>query len=161
MTQKVTSEEKLTAAASDSEAFGAARLAHILEANASESGKQSAFDCLELWASYPDRIEPLYAAALLLHQSGNAHLGLLVAEYATTMRLRPFGNTSWPLQDEAAGWQLDLLYARLLVLVGRVSEAMAHYGSVLSRCDLASRKQVAEEVSEVARQLPLCDVRIA
>jgi len=161
MSDKALSEQQLVAAAIDPDAFGAAQLAHILNANSAESSHQSAFDCLELWGNYPDHIEPLFAAAKLLYERGNAHLGLMVAEYATTMRERPRGNAQWPLFEEATGWQLDLLYARLLVLVGRATEAMAHYGSVLAECGTALRRQLADEVASVARQLPLCDVRSA
>lgn len=161
MTDKADSERSLTVAAVDAGALGAAQLAHILHANGPESSKQSAFDCLELWGAHPDRIEPLYAAATLLYQSGNDHLGVMVAEYATTMRRRPASIPAWPLHDEATGWQMDLLYARLLVRVGRVSEAMAHYGSVLANCGAASRKELADEVASVSRRLPLCDVRPA
>lgn len=161
MTKRAPSEQQLAAAAIDSDSFGAVQLAHILNANSDESGRQSAFDCLELWGSHPDHIEPLYAAATLLYESGDVHLGLMVAEYATTMRERPRGNSPWPLHDEATGWRMDLLYARLLVKVGRVAEAMAHYGSVLARCEASLRRELADEVASIARQLPLCDVRSA
>lgn len=161
MSDKAPSEQQLVAAATDPDSFGAAQLAHILNANSAESGRQSAFDCLELWGNYPDHMEPLYAAANLFYESGNSHLGLMVAEYATTMRERPRGNAQWPLHDEATGWRLDLLYARLLVQVGRVAEAMAHYGSVLASCEVTMRRELADEVASVARRLPLCDVRSA
>jgi len=161
MTKRAPSEQQLAAAAIDSDSFGAAQLAHILNANDQGSWRQSAFDCLELWGSHPNHIEPLYAAATLLYKSGDVHLGLMVAEYATTMRERPRGNSPWPLHDEATGWRMDLLYARLLVKVGRVAEAMAHYGSVLANCEVASRRELADEVASIARQLPLCDVRSA
>lgn len=161
MTDKANSERNLTVAAIDAGALGAAQLAHILHSNSPESSRQSAFDCLELWGAHHDHIEPLYAAAMLLYQSGNDHLGLMVAEYATTMRRRPPSNPKWPLHDEATGWQMELLYARLLVRVGRVSEAMAHYGSVLANCGASARPALADEVASVARQLPLCDVHTA
>ncbi len=158
--KEVPSEQDLATSANDAEAFGGVQLARILSANDDESARQSAFDCLELWGTYPDHIEPLYAAARLLHQCGSTHLGLMVAEYATTMRARSTTGSPWPLSEEATGWQMDLLYARLLVTVGRVSEAMAFFGSVLSSCDPSTRRDVADEVAIAARQLELCRVRV-
>lgn len=155
------SENQLVAAAANSDGLASAQLARIITANSQGSGRQSAFDCLELWGDHPDHVEPLYAAASLFYESGNVHLGLMVLEYATTMRVRPQGNSSWPLHEEATGWQMDLLYARLLVQADRTAEAMAYYGSVLVNCGDALRPQITDEVTSAAQKLPLVDVRTA
>lgn len=151
-------EKRLSGAAADHDALGAERLVLILE-QSSEGFRQAAFDCLELWGGHPGRIEALYAAALMFYECNELYLGLLAAEYATTMRARPSTGTQWPFHREATGWHLDLLYARLLVLVGRIAEAMAHYGTVLSKCDSVVRKDLVDEVMNASKGLDLAVVQ--
>jgi hypothetical protein len=141
-------EKRLSGAAADHDALGAERLVLILE-QSSEGFRQAAFDCLELWGGHPGRIEALYAAALMFYECNDA----------TTMRARPSTGTQWPFHREATGWHLDLLYARLLVLVGRIAEAMAHYGTVLSKCDSVVRKDLVDEVMNASKGLDLAVVQ--
>ncbi len=138
--------------------LGAARLGCVIDSKVPLSLRQSGFDCLEVWANHPNRIEPLYAAALLFFENNDVHLALLSAEFAMSIRVKPEMSKRWPLHVEATGWQLELLYARLLVRKGDVSDSMAHYASVLLRCDDAVRRTVRDEVLLASQHLQLCQV---
>lgn len=151
-------ERRLACAATDADALGAVQLANILESKNDFSLTQSAFDCLELWGNHPNHIEPIYAAASIFYEGRNIHLGLMASEYAMAMRATPANRNNWPLHKEATGWQLELLYARLLVLTDRVHEAMAHFGSVLVACDEIKRREVSEEVVVASQRLSLCEL---
>lgn len=157
MDSKGVSDQELSSSAVDPEAFGAAQLRLMLEVNRGHSPALTAFDCLELWGSYPNQPEPLYAASLLFLEADRPHLALLVVEFAMTLRAAS-SDVCWPLRCEAAGWQMELLYARLLVTVGRVPEAMPHFGAVLLDCDDAIRREVAAEIAVAAQRLPLCEL---
>ena len=139
---------------------GAVRLGYAIESKEYLSLRQSAFHCLEVWGDYPNHIEPLYAAALLFSENNDVHLALLAAEYAMSIRVRPQLFNRWPFQDESTGWQLELLYARLLVRKDCVADAMAHYGSVLSSCEDSARETIKEEVLLASRRLPLCKASV-
>jgi hypothetical protein len=151
-------EQRLLEAAGNADDLGAARLRYVLDSKGSLSLRQSAFDCLELWGEYPHRIEPLYAAGMLFFENDDVHLALMAIEFAMTILVKPPQSKLWPYHAETAGWQLDLLYARLLVRKDRVSEAMAYYGSVLAGCDDSVRHTVKNEVMLVSQRLQLCEV---
>lgn len=151
-------EQKRSEAAGDADDSGAARLGHAIDSRGLPSSRQSAFECLDVWADHPNHIEPLYAAALLFSENNDVHLALMSAEFAMSIRVKPEMSKRWPLHAEATGWQLELLYARLLVRKDCVSDAMAHYGSVLSSCDDSERQTIKEEVLLASRRLPLCGV---
>ena len=135
---------------------GAIRLGYAFDSKEYLSLRQSAFNCLEVWGDHPNHIEPLYAAAILFAENNDVHLALMAAEYAMSIRVRPQIYNRWPFQDESTGWQLELLYARLLVRNDCVADAMAHYGSVLSSCEDSARQTIKEEVLLASRRLPLC-----
>jgi hypothetical protein len=150
-------EQKLSEAAGDADDLGAARLGYAIDSKGSLSLRQSAFDCLEVWGDHPNHIEPLYAAALLFSENNDVHLALMTAEFAMSIRVKPQMSKRWPLHAESTGWQLELLYARLLVRKDCVADAMAHYGSVLLSCDDSVRHSIKEEVVLASRRLPLCE----
>lgn len=139
---------------------GAVRLGYAIESKEYLSLRQAAFNCLEVWGDHPNHIEPLYAAALLFSENNDVHLALMAAEYAMSIRVRPQMYNRWPFQDESSGWQLELLYARLLVRKECVADAMAHYGSVLLSCEDSARPTIKEEVLLASRRLPLCKVSV-
>lgn len=152
----VSIEQKPAKVSREAEDQGAVRLGYAIDSKEYLSSRQSAFNCLEVWGDHPNHIEPLYAAALLFSENNDVHLALLAAEYAMSIRVRPQMYNRWPFQDEATGWQLELLYARLLVRKDCVADAMAYYGSVLSSCDDSVRETIKEEVLLASRRLPLC-----
>lgn len=154
-------EQKLSDAAGDANDLGAARLGYAIDCKGSLTLRQSAFDCLEVWGDHPDHIEPLYAAALMFFENNDVHLALMAAEFAMSILVKPAISKRWPLHAESNGWQLELLYARLLVRKDRVSDAMAYFGSVLSSCEDSVRHSIKEEVLLASRRLPLCEVAIS
>lgn len=151
-------EQRLTSARGDMNVLGAEQLQCVINSKGALSLRQSAFDCLEIWESYPNRVEPLYAAAQILFECKDTHLALMVAEFAMTIRVRTDTTSLWPLHHESTGWNFELLYARLLVDKDRVQEAMAHYGSVLMNCDDSVRRKIADEVVIASQRLALCEV---
>jgi hypothetical protein len=100
----------------------------------------------------------LYAAALLFLENNDVDLALLAAEFAMSIVAKPSTSIRWPFHTESNGWQLELLYAQILVRKDRVEDAMAYYGSVLSSCDDSARHTITEEVVLVSRRLPLCEI---
>ena len=150
-------EQKLSEAAADEDALGAARLRYVLDSKGSLSLRQSAFDCLEVWGDHPHHIEPLYSAGLLFFENDDVNLALMAVEFAMSILVKTPQSKLWPYHAESVGWQLDLLYARLLVRKDRVSEAMAYYGPVLARCDDSVRLTIKNEVMLASQRLPLCD----
>jgi hypothetical protein len=154
-------EKKLSEAAADEDALGAARLRYVLDSIGSLSLRQTAFDCLEVWGDHPHHIEPLYAAGLLFFENDDVHLALMAVEFAMTILVKSPQSKLWPYHAESVGWQLDLLYARLLVRKDRVSEAMAYYGPVLVRCDDAVRHTIKSEVMLASQRLHLCNVKVS
>ena len=151
-------EQGLSEAAGDADDLGSARLKYVLDSKGSLSLRQSAFDCLEVWEDHPSHLEPLYAAALLFLENNDVDLALLAAEFAMSIVARPSTSIRWPFHTESNGWQLELLYAQILVRKDRVEDAMAYYGSVLSSCDDSARHTITEEVVLVSRRLPLCEI---
>ena len=154
-------EKKLSEAGANEDALGAARLRYVLDSKGTLSLRQSAFDCLEVWGDHPHQVEPLYAAGLLFFENDDVHLALMAVEFAMTILVKSPRSTLWPYYAESVGWQLDLLYARLLVRKDRVSEAMAYYGPVLMRCDDAVRPTIKSEVMVASQRLQLCTVKVS
>jgi len=158
VSSRISLKQSLPEASGNADDLGSARLGCVVDSKAPHSLRQSGFDCLEVWGNHPNHIEPLYAAALLFLENNDVHLALLSAEFAMSIRVKPEMSKRWPLHAEATGWQLELLYARLLVLKGDVSDAMAHYASVLLRCDDSVRHTVRDEVLLASQRLQLCQV---
>lgn len=152
--------QNLPEASGNADDLGAAWLGRVIDSKVSLSLMQSGFDCLEVWGNHPNHIEPLYAAALLFFENNDVHLALLSAEFAMSIRVKPEMSKRWPLHAEATGWQLELLYARLLARKGDVSDAMAHYASVLLRCDDSARHTIRDEVLLASQRLQLCEVSV-
>lgn len=151
-------EQRLLEAAGNADDLGAVRLMHAIDSKGSLSLRQSAFDCLEVWAEYPHHVEPLYAAGMLFFENDDVDLALMAIEFAMTILVKTPQSKLWPYHAESSGWRLDLLYARLLVRKDRASEAMAYYGSVLAGCDDSVRHTVKYEVMSASHRLQLCEV---
>lgn len=160
VTSRISLEQNLPEASGGADDLGAAWLGRVIDSKVSLSLRQSGFDCLEVWENHPNHIEPLYAASLLFFENNDVHLALLSAEFAMSIRVKPETSKRWPLHAEATGWQLELLYARLLVRKGYVSDAMAHYASVLLRCDDSVRHTINDEVLLASQRLELCEVSV-
>ncbi len=154
-------EKKLSEAGASEDALGAARLRYVLDSKGTLSLRQSAFDCLEVWGDHPHQVEPLYAAGLLFFENDDVLLALMAVEFAMTILVKSPRSKLWPYYAESVGWQLELLYARLLVRKDRVSEAMAYYGPVLVRCDDAVRPTIQSEVMVASQRLQLCTVKVS
>ncbi len=160
MVDRLSFEKRLVATAGDADALGATLLTRILDSCVESTLVQSAFDCLELWESFPSHVEPLYAAASLFFEAHRFNLALLAAEFALTIPVMPATSFEWPFESEATGWKMELLYARSLVKTNRAVDAMTHYASVLSSCPHDMRSGISNEVAIASRQLPLCEIFI-
>lgn len=115
-------------------------------------------DSLELWDAFPNRAEPLWLAAQYFRSVGKLNIARLAAEQALT--LRPPDDPDWPVDPDAYGLEIELLYARLLADIGSVEESIAHFANIVRNFqhDRELVAQVVAEIRVVANRLDLCEV---